>query len=295
MRLFEAILDANHRALAGDSRAGLHPADFPDGLPLVALTCIDPRLNRLLPEVLGVHEDDFIWLRNAGNIIFDPLSSMMRTLALACAIKGGKEIAIIGHTDCRVRQVSVNQLIDIFRALGINRASLPDNLVEFFGLFASERQNVMNGVEHIRKSPLISAKVPVHGLMVDIESGRLEWLINGYEDMREARSPTSPLAQKIEHIKEEIGEVANFNLGEMKFPDVKIGDLVLDPQKWRSEVKEFAQQVKEILPGAGHGPHSKPPPPAAPPAVHAPSAQRPVSIPIPPPIQMVKNLTKRKK
>ena len=41
MRLFEAILEANHRALAGDSRAGLHPSDYPDALPVVALTCIE--------------------------------------------------------------------------------------------------------------------------------------------------------------------------------------------------------------------------------------------------------------
>ena len=49
MRLFEAILDANHRALAGDANAGVHPTDFADELPLVALTCIDPRLNPLMP------------------------------------------------------------------------------------------------------------------------------------------------------------------------------------------------------------------------------------------------------
>ena len=28
MRLFEAIIEANHRAVAGDASAGLHPADF---------------------------------------------------------------------------------------------------------------------------------------------------------------------------------------------------------------------------------------------------------------------------
>jgi hypothetical protein len=27
MRLFESILDANHRAVAGDASAGLHPAE----------------------------------------------------------------------------------------------------------------------------------------------------------------------------------------------------------------------------------------------------------------------------
>src|SRR5881397_2551953 len=122
MRLFEAIIDANHRALAGDQAAGLHPKYFADSLPLVALTCIDPRLNPLLPEVLGIPEEQFIWLRNAGNIIFEPMSSMMRTLAMACAIKGGKEIAVIGHTDCKVRQTTTMQLTERFRALGVDRS-----------------------------------------------------------------------------------------------------------------------------------------------------------------------------
>src|SRR6185503_5804753 len=154
MRLFEAIVDANQRAARGE-KAGLRPNDFSDSLPLVALTCIDPRLNPLMPEVLGIPEEQFIWLRNAGNIIFDTMSSMMRTLALACAVKGGREIAIIGHTDCKVGKMSMVELTDRFKALGLDRSKLPENLNEFFGLFASERQNVIHGAEFVRKSPLI--------------------------------------------------------------------------------------------------------------------------------------------
>src|SRR5271165_2552229 len=142
MRLFEAILDANHRALAGDPKAGLHPADYADELPLAALTCIDARLNPLFPEVLGLPKEQFIWLRNAGNIITGPLSSTMRSLALACLVKGAKEIAVIGHSDCLVCKTSAMKLTDAFRAFGIDRTALPDNLTEFFGLFASEQQNV---------------------------------------------------------------------------------------------------------------------------------------------------------
>ncbi|HEY9171605.1 MAG TPA: hypothetical protein VI136_04900, partial [Verrucomicrobiae bacterium] len=85
MRLFEAILDANHRAVGGDTSAGLRPAEHESSLPVAALTCIDARLNPLIPEVLGIPEEQFIWLRNAGNIITSPLSSTMRSLALACA------------------------------------------------------------------------------------------------------------------------------------------------------------------------------------------------------------------
>ena len=54
MRLFESIIDANHKAVAGDASAGLRPADFENELPIIALTCIDPRLNAFFPNVLGV-------------------------------------------------------------------------------------------------------------------------------------------------------------------------------------------------------------------------------------------------
>src|SRR5512142_3210024 len=119
MRLFEAIIEANHRAVSGDKTAGIHIQEHPDSLPVVALTCIDPRLNPLIPEVLGVPEEHFIWLRNAGNIITSTTSSTMRSLALACAVKGGKEIAIIGHTDCLVGKTTTMQLLDRLRALGV--------------------------------------------------------------------------------------------------------------------------------------------------------------------------------
>src|SRR6266496_2911784 len=183
MRLLEAIMEANQRVGAGGTKADLNASQFVDALPLVALTCIDPRLNRLVPEMLGVPEEQFIWLRNAGNIITGPLSSTMRSLTLACAIKGGKEIALIGHSDCQVGKSTMLKVTDAFRALGIDRAKLPENLNEYFGLFASERQNVLRGAEIVRQSPLIGANVPVHGLLIDIHSGKLEWLVNGYQTL----------------------------------------------------------------------------------------------------------------
>src|SRR5215469_16349306 len=152
MRLFEAIVDANHRAVAGDASAGVRVVDFEKELPVIALTCVDPRLNALFPNVLGLPGEQFIWLRNAGNIITGPISSTMRSLALACAVKGGKEIVIIGHTDCQVGKTTTMQLIDRFRTLGIERHLLPDNLNEFFGLFGSDRQNVIKAVDFVRRS-----------------------------------------------------------------------------------------------------------------------------------------------
>ncbi|HZR21151.1 MAG TPA: carbonic anhydrase [Verrucomicrobiae bacterium] len=224
-RLFEEMIQANHQALAGDSHAGLHPADFQDELPLIALTCVDARLNALLPQALGVPAEQFIWLRNAGNIITGAMSSTMRSLALACAVKGGKEIVIIGHTDCQVGKTTAMQLLDRFRALGIERHMLPDNLNEYFGIFSSDRQNVIKAVEIARSSPLIGPKVPVQGLLIDIETGKLEWLVNGYETLGARPSAWTQLVQTAGQTIDALQPLTGFNLGEMKFPETKIGEL----------------------------------------------------------------------
>ena len=181
MRLFEAIIEANHRAPAGRRTTDVRIANFESDLPVVALTCVDPRLNPLIPEVMGIAEDQFIWLRNAGNIISAPLSSTMRSLALACGVKGGKEIAVIGHTDCQVCKTSAAQLLERFKNLGIERHLLPENIDEYFGMFGSERENVIKACDIVRHSPIIGPKVPVHGLVVDIHDGKLDWVVNGYE------------------------------------------------------------------------------------------------------------------
>jgi carbonic anhydrase len=284
MRLFEAIIDANHRAVAGDPNAGLHPADFEDELPVIALTCIDPRLNAFFPNALALPADQFIWLRNAGNIITGPASSTVRSLALACAVKGGKEIAIIGHTDCQVCKTTTMQLLDKFKELGVERHLLPGNLNEFFGLFSSERQNVIKACDIVRHSPLIGPKIPVHGLLLNIETGELDWIVNGYQtlDVMASRlnEPIGPAGSMPDLLK----SLPPFHLGEMKFPEAKIGELATKMEDWLAQKVE---KVEEALPGT---PETKaavakqvveytekhwPKPPTVPP-----------KIPIPPPIRL---------
>jgi carbonic anhydrase len=234
MRLFEAIIEANHRAVAGDQSAGLHPAQFESELPVVALTCIDVRLNPLLPEVLGVPKEQFIWLRNAGNIITSPLSSTMRSLALACVVKGGKEIAVIGHTDCQVRKTTATELIDRFQALGVARHLLPANVNEFFGMFASERSNVIKAVATVRSSPLIGPKIPVHGLLVDIETGKVEWLVNGYQTLDTMGAGMNEVAAAASHTLDAMKSLTDFEIGGIKFPETKIGDTIAMAEDWLS-------------------------------------------------------------
>jgi carbonic anhydrase len=265
MRLLEAIIDANHRAVAGDANAGLRPSELAESLPLVALTCIDPRLNRLFPQVFGLPEDQFIWLRNAGNIITGPLSSTTRSLALACAVKNGKEIAIIGHTDCLVGKTSTLQIIEKLRALGVDRQRLPENLAEFFGVFASERQNVIKAVEIVRQSPLIGAGTPVHGLLVDTETGKLDWLVNGYQTHASPVSLWTDVTRSGGQTIDALTNFAEFKIGEMKFPDSKIGEAATQATEWvAGKLKTAIEHAPEVV----VRPHpAAPKPPAVPPRI----------------------------
>ena len=279
MRLFDAILDANHRALNGDKTAGVRVADYTSELPLIALTCIDPRLNRFFPGVLGLPEEHFIWLRNAGNIITGTLSSTLRSIALACAVKGGREIAIIGHTDCQVRKATIPFLIDRFKALGVDRRHLPENLAEYFGLFASERANVIRGVDFIRHSPLIGPAITVHGLIVDVQTGKLEWVVNGYDVLEKAASVRHGLDMP------ELGSTAGassvgaaFEFGNLKFPTAKIGEFTKEAEKLYTEVKQEMPAIGRSAPAPAPAPT-----PVAPPI--PPPIPRPHNIPIPPPIR----------
>jgi carbonic anhydrase len=251
MRLLEAILDANQRRLNGDKVAVVSP-EVTGSLPLAALTCIDARLNRLLPDMLGIAEDHFIWLRNAGNIITGPLSSTTRSLALGCAVKGAKEIAVIGHSDCQVCKTTVTQLLERMSALGVDRHKLPENLVEYFGLFGSERQNVMRAVEIVRSSPLIGSKVPVHGLLIDISTGKLESVVSGYETQAAViPGKTGEMFAKAEQTLDAFARIGNAAAEELKLPSDKIGEIASLAQEWLRKTEKVASAVAGKIETAG--------------------------------------------
>jgi carbonic anhydrase len=243
----------------------LHPDEFADALPVVALTCIDPRLNAFFPNALALPTGEFIWLRNAGNIITDRLSSTMRSLALACAVKGGREIAIIGHSDCQVAKTPISLLLDKLTALGVERSRLPDNLAEFFGTFSSERQNVIKACDFARNSPLIGLKIPVHGLMLDTETGKLDWVVNGYETLQTLAQPTMP---KMDFAAlGSLGAFKDFDMGEMKFPEMKIGEAALPgklPQTPTTPVLKIQPVAPPVVPPPLRPAKVQPPPPIRP-------------------------------
>jgi hypothetical protein len=66
---------------------------------------------------------------------------------------------------------------------------------------------------------------------------------------------------------EALGSFAAFNIGEMKFPETKIGETVTKAEDWLSQKTEKLESKLKLTPST------------------APASEKPPKIPIPPPIR----------
>jgi carbonic anhydrase len=161
------------------------------------------------------------------------------------------------------------QLLEKLRAIGVERHMLPDNLTEFFGMFGSDRQNVIKAADIARQSPLIGPKIPIHGLLVDIETGKLDWLVNGYQAAETMTTRWNEFVQSAGQTVDKLKSLSDFNIGEMKFPETKIGETVTNAENWLSQkVHTLEMRPAEIAQEAAEKAAAVPP-----------------RIPLPPPIR----------
>ncbi len=64
---------------------------------VVIVTCMDPRLNTLLPKALGLKEGEAYVVKNAGAVITHPFGGITRSVFVAIYELGAKEVYVIGH------------------------------------------------------------------------------------------------------------------------------------------------------------------------------------------------------
>jgi carbonic anhydrase len=149
------------------------------------VTCMDCRLVRMFEDALGLERGDVIELRTAGATIPEPereqaSNDLIRSLAGGIYLLGVREILVVGHTNCGLAHANPTALTASMQAMGVD----PDQLIQqqglkdingllrWLGAFNDLHINVREVVETIRKSPYLP-KVPVHALVIDINSGQL--------------------------------------------------------------------------------------------------------------------------
>jgi carbonic anhydrase len=158
---------------------------------VVIFTCMDTRLVEFLEPAMGLRRGDAKVIKNAGTTVLDPNGGVIRSLAVAIYALGCEEVFVIGHLDCGMAQLDdaavERQMLDRGVPAQVI-AGLRPSLGEWLGSFRDVYGNVRRVVGLLRGNALVPADVPVHGLMFDPQTGRLELLEDGYGAPRQPRA-----------------------------------------------------------------------------------------------------------
>jgi carbonic anhydrase len=152
---------------------------------LVVLTCMDSRLVELLPRAMDLRQSDAKVIKNAGAIVSHPFGSVMRSLLVAVYELGAAEVAVVGHYDCGMTGLSCQRVLQKAVSRGVSPELLQTlrhsgiDLETWLTGFNSPEDGVLRSVAVIRNHPLLPRDIPVHGLMICPNTGRLDLLTDG--------------------------------------------------------------------------------------------------------------------
>jgi carbonic anhydrase len=151
------------------------------GRHFAILTCMDARLDPA--KYAGLAEGDAHVIRNAGGRASD---DAIRSLVISYKLLGTREWFVIHHTDCGM------QLFDDAVIAGLLEQSLETATVDASGWhdvgqgtgssegryikwhsFTDLADSVVQDVRRVRTHPLVPRRIPIHGYIYDVRSGRL--------------------------------------------------------------------------------------------------------------------------
>ena len=191
MALLEEILDYNEQFVTAKEYVKYETDKFPDKR-MIVLSCMDTRLVELLPKSMNIRNGDVKFLKTAGAIVSHPFGSAMRSILVAIYELHADEVFVVGHHDCGMSSVNVDSMIEKMQNRGIpaERIETIENsgitLRKWIKGFDDVADSVRNSVSVIRNHPLVPKDVPVHGLVISPDTGKLDLIVDGYKYGKEA-------------------------------------------------------------------------------------------------------------
>ncbi|XJZ26584.1 beta-class carbonic anhydrase [Bacillota bacterium Lsc_1132] len=187
MTLLKDILDYNKNFVAQEEYKKFETTKFPKKR-MVLLTCMDTRLLELLPKAMNLSNGDVKLVKNAGAIVSHPFGSIMRSILVAVYELYADEVFVIGHHDCGMSALRADKMIESMKERGISEETLKTlsysgvNFEKWLHGFDNVFESVEQSVGVIKNHPLMPEGVPVHGLVIDPKTGKLDLVVDGYDN-----------------------------------------------------------------------------------------------------------------
>lgn len=187
MSMLENILAFNEKFVAEKEYEQYITTKFPNK-KIVILTCMDTRLFEMLPKAMNLRNGDVKIVKSAGAVINHPFGGIMRSLIVAVYELNADEIYIIGHHDCGMSAINPASLLSKMVDRGIDQETIDMmtysgvDLAEWLRGFDDVTDSVQHSVKMVKNHPLMDSSVPVHGLVIDPTTGKLDVIVNGNEN-----------------------------------------------------------------------------------------------------------------
>lgn len=187
MHVLQEILRFNQQFVEKKEYEKYQTNKFPDK-QLVILSCMDTRLVELLPKAMDLRNGDFKLIKSAGAVISHPFGSIMRSILVAIYELNAKEVLIIGHYDCGMSNIHSDKLLAKMEERGIAQETFAVlkhsgiHLDKWLQGFDCVQEAVRGSVDMVKHHPLLPAGIFVHGLIIDPNTGKLDVVVDGYEN-----------------------------------------------------------------------------------------------------------------
>ncbi|WP_091480523.1 beta-class carbonic anhydrase [Gracilibacillus orientalis] len=182
MMLLDEILDYNKQFVEEKGYEVYETDKFPNKRAVI-FTCMDTRLVELLPKALNLHNGDVKMVKNAGAILNDPYDSTMKSILVAIHALQADEVFVIAHHGCGMNGFNTDSFVDLMKEKGIKQIaidSLDKEPKEWLTGFDDVTASVEQSVRIIDNHPLLPEEIPVHGLIIDPATGKLDLVKKGY-------------------------------------------------------------------------------------------------------------------
>lgn len=186
MSMLSDILSFNETFVEEKQYEEYETTKFPDK-KIVILTCMDARLTELLPKALNLKNGDAKIIKSAGAIVNHPFGGITRSIVISLYELQAEEVYIIGHHDCGMSSIDTTKLMDKMVERGIDKDHFKTlkysgiDMEEWLRGFNDVTESVKRSVNAVKNHPLIDRKVPIHGLVIDPKTGKLDTIVNGYD------------------------------------------------------------------------------------------------------------------
>ena len=187
MKLLDEIIEYNQQFIEEKKYEEFTTTKFPQKKAVI-LSCMDTRLVELLPRAMNMKNGDIKIVKSAGALVSHPFGSIMRSILVAVYELNADEVYVIGHHDCGMSKIDSQTLLNKAVERGIPEKRI--EVLEYSGIdfkqwlksFSSVEESVKDSEKKKKNHPLLPSDVPVHGLVIDPGTGKLDLVVNGYEE-----------------------------------------------------------------------------------------------------------------